>query len=77
LAYVPAARTDIRKRMHEFNRLKIVAFERRFGWSIDRSSSRRRRLARIAYWLASQGNGDSQRAMHCNVPSAATGARTP
>jgi len=31
LAYVPAARTDIRKRMHEFNRLKIVAFERRFG----------------------------------------------
>ena len=31
LAYVPAAKTDIRKRMHEFNRLKIVAFERRFG----------------------------------------------
>jgi hypothetical protein len=31
LAYVTAARTDIRKRMHEFNRLKIVAFERRFG----------------------------------------------
>jgi len=31
LAYVPAAKTDIRKRMREFNRLKIVAFERRFG----------------------------------------------
>jgi hypothetical protein len=32
LAYVPAARTDIGKRIHEFNRLKIVALERRLGW---------------------------------------------
>jgi hypothetical protein len=32
LAYVPAARTDIRKRIHEFNRTKIVALERRLGY---------------------------------------------
>ena len=27
LVYVPAARSDIRKRIHEFNRRKIVALE--------------------------------------------------
>lgn len=32
LAYVPAARTDIRKRIREFNRTKIVALERRLGY---------------------------------------------
>ena len=29
LAYVPAARTDIRKRIHEFNRRRIAALEAR------------------------------------------------
>lgn len=32
LAYVPAARTDIRKRIREFNRTKVVALERRLGY---------------------------------------------
>ena len=31
LAYVPAARTDIRKRIHEFNRCRIAALEARLG----------------------------------------------
>jgi hypothetical protein len=31
LAYVPAARSDIRKRIHEFNRRKIVALEARLA----------------------------------------------
>jgi hypothetical protein len=31
LAYVPAARSDIRRRIHEFNRRKIVAFEARLA----------------------------------------------
>lgn len=31
LAYVPAARSDIRKRIHESNRLKIVALEARLA----------------------------------------------
>lgn len=29
LAYIPAATTDIRKRIHEFNRRRIAAFEAR------------------------------------------------
>ena len=31
LAYVPAALTDIRKRIHEFNRCRIAALEARLG----------------------------------------------
>ena len=31
LAYVPAARTGIRKRIHEFNRCKIALLEARLG----------------------------------------------
>jgi hypothetical protein len=31
LAYIPAARTDIRKRIHEFNRRRIAALEARLG----------------------------------------------
>ena len=31
LAYVPAARTDIRKRIQEFNRCRIAALEARLG----------------------------------------------
>jgi hypothetical protein len=31
LAYVPAARSDIRKRIHEFNRRKIVALDARLA----------------------------------------------
>jgi hypothetical protein len=31
LAYVPAARSDIRKRIHEFNRCRIAALEARVG----------------------------------------------
>jgi hypothetical protein len=31
LAYVPAAQSDIRKRIHDFNRRKIVASEARLG----------------------------------------------
>ena len=31
LAYVPAARTDIRKRIHEFNRHQTIAAEARLA----------------------------------------------
>lgn len=31
LVYVPAARSDIRKRIHEFNRRKIVALDARLA----------------------------------------------